>query len=63
MKRFNINNGLIYYDVTRIYIPNLLSLKTTIISEHHDNKISGHIGYQKTYDGISRIIIIGRICI
>jgi hypothetical protein len=53
-KRFNIKNGLIYYDIKRVYIPDLLSLKTTIISEHHDNRISGHIGYQKTYDNITR---------
>ena len=56
VKRFSINNQsqLIYYDVKRVYIPDILSLKTTIISEHHDGKVSGHIGYQKTYDSITR---------
>ena len=54
VKRFTIRDTLIYYDRKRVYIPDILSLKTTIISEHHDGKLSGHIGYQKTYDSITR---------
>src|SRR5690606_7357798 len=53
-KRFNIKNGLIYYDNVRVYIPDVLSLKTSIISEHHDSQLSGHTGYQKTYNSITR---------
>ena len=54
VQRFSVSNGLIYYDIKRIYIPDVVSLKTLIISEHHDNKLAGHIGYQKTYDNITR---------
>lgn len=54
VQRFSVSNGLIYYDIKRVYIPDVLSLKTLIISEHHDNKLAGHIGYQKTYDNITR---------
>ena len=54
VKRFTIRDTLIYYDRKRVYIPDIISLKTIIISEHHDGKLSGHIGYQKTYDSITR---------
>ena len=54
MKRFSVVNDLIYYDTKRVYVPDILSLKTLIISEHHDNKLAGHVGYQKTYDNITR---------
>jgi len=52
--QFCVKNGIIYYDNKRIYIPDVSALKTLLISEHHDNKISGHTGYQKTYSFISR---------
>jgi hypothetical protein len=54
VQRFSVSNGFIYYDVNRVYIPDIVSLKTLIISEHHDNKLAGHVGYQKTYDNIIR---------
>jgi RNase H-like domain found in reverse transcriptase/Reverse transcriptase (RNA-dependent DNA polymerase)/Integrase zinc binding domain/Retroviral aspartyl protease/Chromo (CHRromatin Organisation MOdifier) domain len=51
---FAVKNGLIYLDKHRVYIPDELQLKTKIIAEHHDSKIAGHTGYQKTYDLVSR---------
>ena len=56
VSRFSVKSGLIYYDATRVYIPDVLSLKSIIISEHHDNKISGHVSIQKTYDNVTRLL-------
>jgi hypothetical protein len=54
-KRFVVRpDGLIYYDRTRVYVPAVDELKTTIIREFHDCKTAGHMGYQKTYDRIAR---------
>jgi hypothetical protein len=52
--RFTVRDGVIYYDGKRVYVPNNRSLKTLIIREHHDSKLAGHTGYQKTYDLVAR---------
>ena len=38
----------------RITIPNVTVLKNRIISEHHDNRLSGHQGRDRTLDLVSR---------
>jgi hypothetical protein len=51
--KFKIKNGLIYKD-SKIYIPNDTNIKTRIMSEHHDTRISGHVGTAKTTELIAR---------
>jgi hypothetical protein len=53
-RRFTVKDGLIYYDQTRIYVPDDRTLKTMVIREHHDSKVAGHTGYQKTYELLMR---------
>jgi hypothetical protein len=53
-KRYCVKGGLLYYDVKQVYVPDVPSLRTTLISEHHDIKTAAHTGYQKTYDAIAR---------
>jgi hypothetical protein len=50
---FKLKDGLIYKD-EKIYIPNDTSIKTRIMSEHHDTPISGHVGTAKTTELITR---------
>ena len=54
VEHFSIYNKLIWYDKTRIYIPDVMALKTKILHECHDSKLAGHFGFQKTYDLIAR---------
>src|SRR5690242_1652969 len=42
------------YDGNRVYVPDNKALKTLVIGEHHDSKLAGHTGYQKTYDLLMR---------
>ena len=50
---FQILDGLLYKDRTRLYIP-AGPLRTTLLSEAHDAPISGHLGRDKTYERLSR---------
>ena len=38
----------------KIYIPDDVTFKLRIIKEHHDTKIAGHFGRDKTYELIKR---------
>ena len=49
-----VKDGIIYYNKTRLYVPKVESLITNIITNHHDNKTSGHFGNMKTIDLIER---------
>lgn len=53
-RQFSVKDGLIWYNRSRLYVPDVLSLKTLIIRECHDSKMQCHIGFQKTYDLVSR---------
>ncbi|HJS83264.1 MAG TPA: reverse transcriptase domain-containing protein, partial [Nitrososphaera sp.] len=48
-----ITDGLIYKN-ERVYIPNDLSIKTQLLTEAHDAKVSGHVGVSKTIQLLSR---------
>lgn len=50
---FTITDGLIYKN-ERIYIPNVMSIKTQLLNEAHDAKVSGHGGVSKTLELLSR---------
>ncbi len=53
--RFTVtSDGMIMYDGKRVYVPNNRALQTLVIGEHHDSKMAGHTGYQKTYDLLMR---------
>lgn len=49
VNHFTIKNGLIYYDNTRLVVPDILRLKTLLLHEYHDGKLAGHVGLDKTY--------------
>lgn len=53
-QHITVRDGIIYYDNTRIYIPDNENLKITLISEHHDNKLSAHFGSEKVIKFIER---------
>jgi hypothetical protein len=38
----------------KVYIPNILSLKLSALSEHHDHITAGHFGVRKTLERLSR---------
>lgn len=38
----------------RLYVPNDKALRTEVISTHHDSKLAGHFGVDKTYELIHR---------
>ncbi len=52
--QYTIRDGLLLYN-NRIVIPNENTLKTTIISQHHDSITSSHPGSTKTIELISRL--------
>lgn len=50
---FQIRDGLLYKDGTRLYIPEC-PLRQLLLSEAHDAPLSGHLGRDKTFDRLSR---------
>jgi len=54
LKRFEVRDGLLYYKRNRLCIPNGDLIRTQIIRDHHDSKIAGHLGVEKTGDLIFR---------
>jgi hypothetical protein len=51
---FTVKENLIWYDNYRIFVPDVLALKTKIISECHDGKLAMHVGFAKTYDLVAK---------
>lgn len=51
---FIIRDSLLYTTAGQLVIPNNEQIKQIILSEHHDNSISGHMGISKTFELISR---------
>jgi hypothetical protein len=47
-------NGLLRFK-NRLYVPNSVDLKTTIIDELHKNPYSSHPGYQKTITSLRKL--------
>jgi hypothetical protein len=51
---YSMKEGLILLNHRRIYIPDDKTLKTQIMYEAHDSKLSGHLGVDKTIELIKR---------
>lgn len=52
---YHLKDGLLYYGPShRLYIPDDSTIKTTILHEAHDSKISGHLGTAKTLELVKR---------
>jgi RNase H-like domain found in reverse transcriptase/Reverse transcriptase (RNA-dependent DNA polymerase)/Integrase zinc binding domain/Chromo (CHRromatin Organisation MOdifier) domain/Retroviral aspartyl protease len=52
-----VKNGLIYKlenNLERLYIPMDMDLRQTLLCEHHDSALSGHLGIDKTYEKLAR---------
>ena len=52
---FSLANGLLVFRTDRVYVPNTETLRTRLLHEAHDAKISGHLGREKTYERLSRL--------
>ena len=55
--RFSMKDGLIWAtdgEDQRLCIPQEGGLRLDLIHDHHDAKIAGHFGRDKTYDSIKR---------
>ena len=53
---WSLQNGLIYEmkdEKKLIYVPDSAKLKNLLISDHHDAKIAGHLGRDKTFAALS----------
>lgn len=46
---------MIYWNKTRIYVPNDQSIRSKILKECHDIPVSGHVGVQKTLEQVKKI--------
>ena len=53
-QHITVKNGKIWFDNTRIYVPNNDVIQTLLISEHHDGKINAHLGVAKTIEALER---------
>jgi hypothetical protein len=49
----HVSKGLLLHGV-RVYVPADAKLKTSILAECHDAKLSGHLGSQKTLEQVQR---------
>ena len=58
---YTLKDGLLYYK-GRICIPRG-PLRVSIITDNHDSNISGHLGFDKTYEAISRYCFWPRMSI
>jgi len=54
LKAFEIRDNLLIYDGHRICVPKNDYLRTKILQELHDIPISGHLGFDKTYELLLR---------
>ena len=48
------DDGLIYINSNRIYVPDGNDLRTALMNEHHDIPLSGHVGSAKVYNKLCR---------
>jgi len=54
---FRVRDGVIFVandDAERLYIPDVAALQLQLLREHHDSKLSGHLGMDKTYALLAR---------
>jgi hypothetical protein len=52
--RYKVVDGLIYTMDHKLYIPSIDTVRLSIMREHHDTPLNGHLGEHKTYERISR---------
>lgn len=51
------SRGLLFHTASgehKLYVPDVPSLRTRVLREAHDSTISGHLGYKKTKEQVSR---------
>jgi RNase H-like domain found in reverse transcriptase/Reverse transcriptase (RNA-dependent DNA polymerase)/Integrase zinc binding domain/Chromo (CHRromatin Organisation MOdifier) domain/Retroviral aspartyl protease len=56
-ERFKLIEGLLYYEneqTSRLCVPQEPNIRLSILESHHDAKIAGHLGFEKTYDSLHR---------
>ncbi|KAI9881660.1 MAG: hypothetical protein M1823_006629, partial [Watsoniomyces obsoletus] len=49
---WQVDEGLLYYDGTRLYVP-AGRLRALVLSEFHDSPYAGHFGKERTTEAIS----------
>jgi len=55
IKYFELKDGKIYLkEGQRLAVPANKQIRSQLLQEHHDAKIAGHVGIDKTYAAISR---------
>ena len=47
-------DGLLWLNTNQIVVPNDQEIRQTILSEHHDSPLNGHVGIQRLYELVSR---------
>src|ERR1700680_4716920 len=53
-KQYTVRDGLIYMLDNRLYVPFSDTLRHSLIQEHHDTPLNGHLGDYKTLERLSR---------
>jgi len=56
-KRYQVRDRLLYHTAgpePRLCIPDAPGLRLQLMQEHHDSRIAGHLGYDKTYELLHR---------
>ena len=53
-KNWSFHNGLYYYGIKRLYIPNLDDLRISLLFDHHDIPTAGHQGFSRTLDSLKK---------
>jgi hypothetical protein len=51
---FSLRGGILYYRGSRIVVPNAAAIKTQLLHECHDSRLSGHLGVAKTTALVTR---------
>ena len=59
LKHYQLRDGLLYFsphqlEFTRLVVPRYDSLQVDILHDYHDDVIAGHMGMDKTYEGVQR---------
>ena len=53
-QRFKIEDGILIFGETNVYIPRDNELRCLLLGEAHDTKFGGHFGIEKTYEKLKR---------